>query len=108
MAERVDIERALGGIDPLTRSAFLSAHKACPEVWKYFEKFALEAIASGRQHYGAKGIMERVRWHTEIEHGAEFKANNNWTAYYARIFTAKYPEHGEFFEFREVRGLKAA
>ena len=108
MAERVVINIALADIDPATRSAFLTAHKESPEVWRYFEKFALEAIASGREHYGAKGIMERVRWHTEIEHGVDFKCNNNFTAYYARIFAAKYPEHAGFFEFREIRGLRAA
>lgn len=108
MATRVDIEQALAGIDPATRAAFLQAHRECPDVWKYFEKFALDAIASGREHYGAKGIMERVRWHTEIEHGIDFKCNNNFTAYYARIFAAKYPVHADFFEFREVSGLRRA
>lgn len=108
MPARVDINATLNTLNPATRAGFLSFHRENPGVWREFERFALDAARAGRQHYGAKSIMERVRWECEIAHGSDFKCNNNWTAYYARIFAAKYPEYSGIFEFREARGLKAA
>lgn len=104
---RVDIQQTLSGVSYATRRLFIDFHKANPDVWKQFERFALEACRLGLK-YSAKAIMERVRWHCEVENNQEFKVNNNFTAYYARIFAAKYPEHSKIFEFREVKGLKAA
>lgn len=53
--------------------------------------------------------MERVRWEFEIEKNhwadAEYKINNSLVAYYARIFAIKHPEHRDYFDFREVRGV---
>lgn len=73
-------------------------------VWAAFEKFALQAI-SHKKTVGAKAIMERVRWEVEIEGEGEFKVNNNYTAYVARFFALKYPDHAQYFEMRAVRGL---
>lgn len=93
----------------LTCDLFLVYHKAKPEVWQHFERFALSVWESGRKKYGAKGIMERVRWHVEIESNnkEDFKVQNNFTAYYARIFLIKYPEakEAEFFNIKELKGL---
>jgi hypothetical protein len=97
---------ALSGVDKDTQDRFLAYHNQHPEVWQAFERFALEA-AEVRGRYGAKGIMERVRWHTEITRGEDFKANNNFTAYYARIFVAKHPRFSGLFEFREINGLRS-
>jgi hypothetical protein len=85
-------------------SDYLHANRG---VWEAFEKYALEA-ATVREHYSAKSIIERVRWHCEITQRCEFKCNNNFTAYLARLFVAKYPQHGELFTFREVNGLQRA
>lgn len=107
MATRVDIEQALAGIDPATRAAFLSWHRNNPQVWTEFERFALEAANRGRR-IGAKAVAERVRWESEIVRNEEFKIDNSFVSYYARIFAAKYPQHAGFFEFREVSGLRRA
>lgn len=106
--QRVDRNQALADVPEQTRAEFMRYHMAHPEIWKAFERFALQAFAAGKKHYGAKGIFERVRWETEIVHGREFKANNNYVSYFARIFAAKYPEARDFFEFREIKGLRAA
>jgi len=98
------------GTDAHTKQLFVEYHKANPEVWKYFLQFAREIRASGRKHYGAKSIMERVRFDCDIKNpNAEFKINNNFTALYARCLALKYPqEFGNFFEFRTLHGLKEA
>ena len=94
------------GVDSDTAAQFIGWHQRNPEVWKAFEAFALKLIARGMKHYGAKAIMEVVRYDQALKSSGEFKVNNNYSAYYARIFTLKYPQHKDFFEFREVRGLK--
>lgn len=83
-------------------SKWMKFHKANPLVWKLFERYALEAINSGRRHYSARTIMERVRWHAEVTtKGGSFKLNNNHVPYYARLFIQTHPEHADFFETRE-------
>lgn len=58
----------------------------------------------------AKGIFERIRWHTDKpnhEGKSTFKLNNNYTAIYARMFHACYPEHAGFFRTRHQISEKA-
>ncbi len=78
-------------------------HEKHPEVWKLFVIFTHERIRKGFQNFGAKAIMERVRWETAAPFLSEdaYKINNNHTAFYARWFMATYPEHEGFFRLRE-------
>lgn len=96
------------GVPIRTVDKIIDAYLANPNVWKTFETFALKA-AEKNKRIGAKAIMERVRWEMQIEYNqAEFKANNNYTAYWARIFALKHPQYGDFFETRKVKGLATA
>lgn len=96
------------GIPRETVQQVLDNFRENPKVWRAFEKFTLDAIRCGKK-IGAKAVMERVRWEFEIEKNhwadAEYKINNSWVAYYARIFAIKFPEHRDYFDFREVRGV---
>lgn len=91
-----------------TWDKFLAYHAENPAVWLEFEKLALMAIERGVKKWGAKGIFEVVRWKSEIEDRVEFKANNNFASYYARVFELKHPAHAGFFEKRTINGLKEA
>lgn len=93
------------GLDLDTVESFITYHEANPQIWHYFKHFAFQAIDKGKK-VGAKGIFERLRWQVEIESNGEWKVNNNFTAYYARIFALRYPAHKDFFELRKVTGLK--
>jgi hypothetical protein len=106
--QRVDPRATLQaqGVNPATIDQFIDHHRKNPEIWREFERFALRAVKAGRQRLGAKAIMERVRWETEVEGGVDWKCNNSYTAYYARMFAAKYPEAKGMFEFRTIKGLK--
>jgi len=76
-------------------------HRSHPEVWALFVGFTFEKIRLGHTHYGAKAVMERVRWETGS--GAskpEFKVNNNFPSFYARRFAKAFPEHRDFFRTR--------
>ena len=79
-------------------------HRENPKIWHLFCEFTFELIKRGFKHYGAKSIMERIRWHTDTpdkDGKSTFKINNNYTAFYARGFMIKYPNHDGFFRTRE-------
>lgn len=86
-------------------SAFDEFHEANPEVWDLFKKYTFEVLRAGHKHYSSKAIVERIRWHTDIEtKGGGFKVNNNFTQFYARLFMHTYPKHADFFRTRKVSG----
>jgi len=86
------------------RKQWLNWHRKNPEIWKAFEKFTLEAIESGRTKYSHWAIMNRVRWHTDIETtGKPFKISNDHIAFYARAFVHKYPQHKTFFKLKPLK-----
>lgn len=86
-------------------AAFLAFHRANPEVYRLFVRFALEAARAGRSRFGARMIWNRIRWFTDVEtkESSGLKLNNNHTPYYARLFARDYPEHALLFETRRVR-----
>jgi len=65
-----------------------------------FIKKAHEA-AEHTTHYGARGIVEVLRFHTLIKgKDPTFKINNNMTPLLARISMAMFPRLNGFFETR--------
>lgn len=83
--------------------AFKAFHLANPRVWSLFRHFTFISIARGRKHYACNAVFERIRWHVDIDTvGDDIKLNNNYRAYYARMFAAKYPQHGDFFRNRKL------
>lgn len=88
---------------PRLWSLFAKYHADNPNVWKLFHKYTFDVIRAGRTRFGARDIVHRIRWYTNIEtSGDEFKINNNWSPYYGRIFMALYPQHNALFETRNV------
>lgn len=82
-------------------NAFVLFHTNNPNIWEWFKRFAFDAISSGREHYSSNSIFERIRWHVEIDtKGEDVKLNNNYRAYYSRLFHMVYPEHDGFFHIR--------
>lgn len=79
----------------------MTYHKQNPQIWRAFEKFSYEALKANRR-VGSMTVVGRVRWETEVEQNGEYKVNNNFAPYYARIFNAKYKT--PFFDTREVHG----
>lgn len=77
-----------------------------PQVWRHFCRFTQELIAAGRQHYGAKAVIERVRWHMAVTTMSEdnFRINNNHFPFYARKWLAVHTTPPEFFRVRVQRG----
>lgn len=73
------------------------------DIWQAFEEMALKLIKQGYHHYGSKALFEKIRYHTRIDGGKDFKVNNTFTANYARKFIRLHPEHKDFFELRETK-----
>lgn len=84
-------------------AAFRRFHVDNPNVWVLFERFTFEAIAAGMTSYSSAAIFERIRWHVDIEtrDADPVKLNNNYRAYYARLFHRRHPGHAGFFRNRE-------
>jgi len=80
---------------------FTEFDQAHPEIWVLFRNATFQVMERGFRNYGAKSILERIRWHTSIEQGSrDFKINNNFAPYYARKFHSNYPEFSGFFRTR--------
>lgn len=71
-------------------------------AWEAFKKKAYRAMSKGVS-IGAKCVAENVRYLIEVKRNGQFKINNNYVSYMARIFNKKYKRN--YFETREVRGL---
>lgn len=83
---------------------FREFHRDNPHVYRLFDKFTRQVLATGRGRYSADAILHRVRWHTAIETRSDsFKINNNWAAFYARMWMHDNPAYKEFFETRVQR-----
>ena len=80
-------------------------HRDNPQIYKEFERFTLQTIQRGFQHYSSKGIIEIIRWHTGIFANKGFKVNNNYTPYYADLFEANHPQYKDFFYKRERKTI---
>lgn len=95
------------GVPPMTVQKFMFYHVANPQIWRSFENKALALWNNGIKHFGAKAIFETIRYEETLAKGADgFKANNNWAAYYARIFQYKHNIEN-FFETREIKGVES-
>jgi len=79
-------------------------HISNPRVYDLFKRFAYEALMQGFHRFGAKAIMERIRWHELIEKGRnDFVVNNNYTSRYVRMLMEEKPEFIGFFETRKMK-----
>jgi hypothetical protein len=87
--------------------AWLHFHAANPRFYHIFTRFSLEAALAGRKRFGANLVTERIRWYTAVESkGDDFKINNNWAPFYARLFEHDHPQHQGLFRLREAAADK--
>lgn len=84
---------------------FLRYHVQYPQVYRLFEKFAIELLTNGWKRIGSKMIIERIRWEfaLNVKDDRGFKINNDFTCYYSRLFMKNNPQYGDCFETREIK-----
>ncbi len=94
--------KELNGIS--IREGFEKFNSENPMVYKAFEKQALRAIAKGRKKISAKLIINWIRWNEYLESSDKnFRINDAFQAYYARLFIKNHPGYDKVFEFRKLR-----
>jgi len=73
-------------------------------IWLRFETEALR-LAQRFDHYSSKTIWEYLRHHSALADtlDTQYKLNNDFTPYVARLFLLLPPEHAGFFKLRAVR-----
>jgi hypothetical protein len=78
-------------------------HRENPQIYEYFKKFTFQAINKGFKHWSAEAVFNICRWETGVSGNDEFKINNNYKAWYSRLFMNDFPEHKGFFQLRESK-----
>ena len=75
-----------------------------PQNLHIFDAFTAETVKiinRGFSHYSSVTIVEFLRHHTAVtEEKGEWKINNNYRPYLARLFDLVYPHHKGLFEYR--------
>lgn len=73
-------------------------------VWQAFVQEAMRIHAKGFKHYSARTIIHVLRHHSALhEVGGEWKINNNYSPYLARLFDIRYPQFAGMWEFRKTK-----
>ena len=81
--------------------AFWEFHKANPHVYTALRRLALGLLGRGRSKWGIGGLFEVMRWrHAMVTEGDDFKLNNNFRAYYARLLMSRDRRLKQFFDLR--------
>ena len=88
------------------KQKFDAFHAENPDVWRRFEFHALALARKGVKHYGAKTVYEYLRYTYDLATRSDdgLKLNNNYTAYYARLFKQEHPECADLFSYRRIAG----
>lgn len=75
-----------------------------PHVYGYVVALARDLKMRGFRRAGMRAIFERLRWMYAIEtRGEEYKLNNSWTPFMARLVMAQEKDLEGFFELRGCR-----
>ena len=87
------------------REAFGEFHRKNRHVFRLFEK---QVQRAKRRHPGRKiphkAILEWLRWEMRFETSdVEFKINNNFFSYYARLYVSIHQKDKHLFELRKLR-----
>mgnify|MGYP001284296386 CR=1 FL=1 len=84
---------------------FLDFHHDNPHVYVELKRLCLQVRRAGVQRFGIRTLWERLRWYARFETTTadDWKLNNNYTRYYARLLMEQEPELDGLFEIRRER-----
>ena len=97
---------ALASTTSKIEAAFWAYHLAHPTVYRLLVRFAREwrSRRGPTATIGIKALWERVRWEvTVVRHDDDFKCNNNFHAFYARLIMDREPDLSDAFRLRRQR-----
>jgi hypothetical protein len=91
--------------ETLIRDAFRRFHSENPHVYRQLVRMARDGKAAGATKLGIGMLFEVLRWrHTLRTGGDDFKLNNNYRSYYARLIMENEPDLFGIFEIRKLHG----
>jgi len=80
-------------------------HEKNSHVYDLFCKYTFQVINSGAKHCSPWLIIGRIRWETAIKTtDVDFKINNDYIAFYSRLFMHLNPSHDGFFHTKPMKG----
>lgn len=85
--------------------AFDRFHQANAWVYPTLVALARDLVASGRKRIGIKMLFEVLRWHyyrSTTDEASDFKINNNYAPYYARLIMENEPDLAGVFSIRKL------
>ena len=85
---------------------FQTFHERNPQVFSALESMTQEMYQRGRKRIGINMLLEVLRWNYYMktdDPNSDFKINNNYAPYYARLLIEKHPEWCDLFQLREMR-----
>jgi len=92
---------------PMIRGATLSDrfeafHRLNPQVFAAIERQALRLAARGERRIGVKAITEDLRRGRIATVGDDWRLNNSWPAFYARLLVKRHPRLEGVIEMRRA------
>lgn len=85
---------------------FEEFHRLNPQVITALEQMTRDLVNRGRRKIGIKMLFEVLRWNYYMETSdpnSDFKINNNYAPYYARLIIERNPQWEDVFELRTIR-----
>lgn len=80
---------------------FAEFHASNPHVYGHLRTLALGLRRRGHESGGIAQLFEVLRWQQAMQTvGDDFKLNNDYRAFYARMLMSEEPELAGFFEIR--------
>lgn len=84
-----------------TARDFEHYHRTNPRIYDYLVNFAFQARNAGKTKTSITLLVNRVRWYVDVEtQGDDFKINDHYGPYYARLLMAEYPGLEGLFNLR--------
>jgi len=88
----------------INSSKFPEYHKDNPQIYSAFKKYTLAAISRGYKNFSAEFVFNIIRWETGITANEDdFKINNNYKAFYSRLFMNENEKYRGFFRTRKSK-----
>ena len=81
---------------------FEAFNRLNPQVFAAIERQALRLAAQGERRIGVKAITEDLRRGRIATTGDDWRINNSWPAFYARLLVQKHPQLEGIIEMRRA------
>jgi len=91
---------------------FNKFHAESPHIYESFKQVTFDvltkALPRGVQFISPDMVGHIMRYQSWSKpDGEDYKVNNNWISYYARLFKKEHTEHGHYFKTRKTDSEKA-